>query len=212
MAGAVTALAFYLVLTMIGVALGLTIGPSVSLETMSLGAAIWAVVAVCLSMLVGGFVTTQLTAGETNAESLVHGVILWGAVVGIMLWLSASGVQGGFNAMLSIAYAGSNQDNFRDNTWEAAARRAGISQTRIDELKQTARQAVERPDTAEAQETRDKIRRNAAMVSWWALFGTLLSMGAAICGSWLGAGPTVRRMVWPRTPHRVERREYANQV
>jgi hypothetical protein len=53
----------------------------------------------------------------------------------------------------------------------------------------------------------------AAMITGAALFGVLLSMGAAICGALAGAGPS-RHLLWGSKPlqRMPSDKQYANQI
>src|SRR5215203_6350243 len=92
LAGAVVAMAFSLVLTMLGGAIAMSINAASTttprIETVAGWGLVWALLATGLSLFAGGWVTSQLTAGETKCEAMVHGVILWGTVFAIMLWLT----------------------------------------------------------------------------------------------------------------------------
>src|SRR5436190_9189716 len=74
-AGGVTALACALVLTLFfaGVGLSLT-AADVRSNALEIGSLVAAVVTVIVAMFVGGWVTTQLTAGETSREAILHGI------------------------------------------------------------------------------------------------------------------------------------------
>jgi ABC-type transport system involved in multi-copper enzyme maturation permease subunit len=74
--GAVVAMAIYLLLG----ALGLTLTDRVGSQELGMGAAVWAVATLLVSLFVGGFVTSQCTVGESKTESTIYGVIVWGVV------------------------------------------------------------------------------------------------------------------------------------
>ncbi|MEX2121758.1 MAG: hypothetical protein WD847_19395 [Pirellulales bacterium] len=192
-AGAVLALAVYLVLTLLGGAIGLTISDNVRTDSLKTGGAIWAILATAIALFVGGWVTTQCTVGENKAEAVVHGVIMWGVVLAMLLWLTATGVRAGFNAMVGMAYVGSNAArNTSTEDWEAAARRSGVPQATINDWRQKAADAP-----AETRRGVDPANQQAAVetatqATWWTLLGTLLSMAAAVAGAMVGAGPTFR--------------------
>jgi hypothetical protein len=193
-AGAVLALAVYLVLTLLGGAIGLTVSDNVRTDSLKTGAAIWAILATAIALFVGGWVTTQCTVGENKTEAVVHGVIMWGVVLAMLLWLMATGIRAGFNAMVGMANVGTPAArNTTTEDWEAAARRAGVPQTTINEWRQKAadapaetRRAVEDPANQQA------AVEAATQASWWTLLGTVLSMAAAVAGALVGAGPTFR--------------------
>lgn len=192
-AGAALAFATYLVLTLLGSAIGLSIRDRVQAENLSVGAAIWAVLTMVVALFVGGFVTSQCAVGETRGEAAVHGVIMWGVLFAAMLWLVAAGVRSGFNALVgmsTIAQTAGTQDlTLRD--WEDAARRANLPQAQIEQWRQ---QMANAPATAEraVRDPQNQEAAAAAMTSaaWWSLGGVLLSMIAAVAGAVAGAGPT----------------------
>jgi len=204
LAGAVVALALYLVLTILGGAIGLTVAGNVRLERLSENwgwGVMWAVVTAGAALFAGGCVTSMLTAGETKSEAVVHGVILWGTVVAILMWLGAAGVSGGFNALLHVAYANGPTDRTASEAdLEDAARRLGFKQSAIDEMKEARDRARERvgeasEDSATRTEAAKKAAQNMAIVTWASLFGMLLSMGAAIGGAYCSSTPQYRNWI-----------------
>jgi len=212
LAGAVVAMAVYMVLTTLGTAIGFSIGRDTRVEALAGGALVWAIMTTALALFAGGWTTSQLTAGETKCESMVHGLILWGTIVATMLWMTTAGVHSGFSAILNVAYAGQTAT---DGDLETGARKLGFTQEQIDEAKRKLnRTADEARDAATDRDTKDSARRGVAMLTWGALFGMLLSMGAAIGGAVVGAGPS-RRYLWggkPPLQRAPADRPYANQI
>lgn len=211
LAGSVIALALYFLLTLIGGAVGLSVSGHVRPSSVGTGAAVWAVLSIAVALFVGGWVTSQLTVGENRGEAAMHGVLLWGLLFGMLLWLMASGVRSGFNAMVGMAQAGqAAAPGSTAGGWEEAARRAGVSAETIDEWRRKAadapavtRQAAENPENQQA------AADAATRVTWWAVVGALLSMAAAVLGAIVGARPTSRLLasgVWHTRPG-YERRE-----
>jgi len=210
-AGAVLALAVYLVLTLLGGAIGLTVSDNVRSDNLQTGGAIWAILATAAALFVGGWVTSQCVVGENKTEAVVHGVIMWGLVFAMLLWLMATGVRAGFNAMVGMANVG--QAAARNTTaedWEAAARRAGVSQEQISEWRAKAANApAEARRTAEDTQNQQAVAEAATRATWWTLLGTVLSMAAAVAGALAGAG-SVRRLLTVGPPRpAVESREPA---
>jgi hypothetical protein len=203
-------MAVYMVFTTLGTAIGFSIGRDTRVEALAGGALVWAIVTTALALFCGGWTTSQLTAGETKCESMVHGVILWGTIVAAMLWMTTIGVRSGFSAMLSVTYAGQTAS---DGDFEEGARRLGFTQAQIDEAKRKLnRTGDEARDAANDDQVKDSARRGVAMITWGALFAMLLSMGAAIGGAVVGAGPS-RHLLWGGKPplHRTPAdRPYAN--
>jgi hypothetical protein len=209
LAGAMVALALYFLLTLLGAAVGLSVGGRVGPENIGSGAAVWAIVSTLLALFVGGYVTSQCTVGENKGEAVLYGVILWGVLFGMLLWLTATGVRSGFHAMVGVASAG----EAASGDWEASARRAGVPQESVDAWR---RQAADAPDAArraaEDPQNRQAAAQAATRVAWWALVGTLLSMVASVAGAYVGAGPTLRLMTRTMLRPRGERPEPAGRL
>lgn len=204
-AGTAVAASVYIVLTLLFTAIGLSMSEAgVQSGTMATGALILGVLSIVLSLFVGGWVTTQLTAGETMQEALIHGVLTWAMVTALTICTVSMGARTGYNAVLGASMVARTADpDANARNWEEAARAAGVPQSRIDELKQgltpeNIRHEVNNP------ENQEKARRGAMIATWVALAGTILSMAAAIGGSLVGAGPTLR--LFPMAM-RTERRE-----
>ena len=73
LAGAVLALATYLLLTLVGAALGLSIHGRVNDHGLAVGAVVWAVLATAWSLFVGGFVASLFTTGKTSSRTWCTG-------------------------------------------------------------------------------------------------------------------------------------------
>jgi len=172
-AGAAVALAVYFLLSVLGVALGLSVSHQVSDQTWGVGAAIWAVLAMLLSFFLGGYVTTQLAVGENRGEACIHGVILWAVLFASLLWLATAGVRMGFNAMM-VASANPSASA----TMESQLRLQGLTPEQVQRRMQ---EMANDPQTL----------RNATATAWWTFGGILVSMLAAIGGALSGSGPTL---------------------
>jgi hypothetical protein len=191
-AGAVVALAVYLVVTLLGAAIGLSISGRVTANTVGIGAAVWAVASIVLALFVGGCVTTTLAVGETKTEAMIHGILLWGVVFAAFFWLMGVGVRSGFGALAGMAYLNEGQDRSADSLADAA-RRAGVPEERIDALKRewaTAPESVRK--TLEEHKDGQSPLSAAGILTWLTLVGVVLSLAAAIFGALAGSGPTVR--------------------
>src|SRR5436305_1983143 len=103
LAGAVIALAVCFVLMLLGQAIGISASEQMSRDSLSMWAAIWAIVTSMIGPVVGGFITSQCVVGETKAEAIVHGIIMWGVALALMLWGTASGISPNFTAMMQVA-------------------------------------------------------------------------------------------------------------
>jgi hypothetical protein len=194
-AGAVMAMAVYLVFTLLGGAIGLSVSNDADADALSTGAAVWAVITTVIAMFVGGWVTSQCTVGENKMEAVVHGIIAWGMVLFMTLWLVTAGMSSGFSAMWGLA---SFSNDAANGNWQTMARQAGVSQDTIQQWEQEAAQARDNASqAANDPAAREEARDYATAATWYTLLGTLLSMGAAIGGALVGAGPSFRLLGTP---------------
>jgi len=201
-AGMVTALACSLILTLFFAGIGLSLTASdVRANALEIGALVAAVVTIIASMFVGGWVTTQLTAGETHREAVIHGVLCWAAVTGVSVCMAVSGMRAtGYFALVGGAVVAQNP-NVAAN-WEEAARANGIPQARIEQWRADLRNANIQATVSDPA-NQEQARRAAIVTAWATLIGVLLSMGAAVGGAVAGCGPNFR--LFPVATH--ERRE-----
>jgi len=204
-AGAVVALACYLLLSLLGLALGLSISNRVTDQTMFVAASVWALVTLLISLFIGGMVVSQCTAGETPGEAAIYGVIMWGVVFAMLLGLAAANVQFGFNAALTMASTPAGQRAV--NNWSnEELKNAGFSdpeaaRANLSKLGGEIKEAAQTPQATQA--------------AWWTFAGVLFSMLAAMAGAIAGSGPQVviagfpvrtrffRRRTTVTTPERV---------
>jgi len=206
-AGAITAIATNLVLTLFFAAIGVTLTETNMRDnTIGMGVLIATLFSVILSLFVGGAVASQLTAGETDRESIIYGILTWAAVVAISVGLVGMGVRAGYFAVMGGAMIAQQSPEVQNaQSWEQAARNAGVSQERIDAAKASidpnrAREMANDPATQE------QARRALISASWITLVGVLLSLAASIGGAMLGRGPTMQ-LVPDRQVHVEARRE-----
>jgi len=192
LSGSVIALATYLVLTLFFAAIGLSLTEAgVRGKTIG-GAALFAGIAtVILALFFGGWVTAQLTAGETEREAVLYGILTWAAVTGMSICLVGMGVRAGYFAVMGGTLVAQNTEAVQQRSWEDMARQAGVSQQRIDDAKASMdpKRAQEIANDPEAQE---RARQAAIATAWAALVGMMLSMAASIAGSMVGRGPAFR--------------------
>src|SRR3954463_5206017 len=102
-AGAMVSLTIYIVLTMVGVALGIELAVRGAGDQVGAGAAIYSIVVLLLAMFFGGWATSRLAVGESKLEAVLYGLILWGVLFLGMVWLLASGMRTGFGALFGAA-------------------------------------------------------------------------------------------------------------
>ena len=199
LAGSVLALAVYLLLTLLGGAIGMSVSDDFAGRNIGTAAAIWAIATTTLSLLLGGFIASQLTVGENKTEGMLYGLLVWAAVFAMLLWLMASGVRAGFGAMVGVATAAGQ--NVSQADFEAMALRAGYSQQQINDFKARVNNAPAEAQAAAndpaVQARAREAAETATRVTWYTFAGTLVSMLAAALGGYLGAGPQFRLFAVP---------------
>ncbi|AWM36753.1 hypothetical protein GobsT_53950 [Gemmata obscuriglobus] len=206
LAGAICAVATNLVLTLFFGAIGLTIAEAgVRANAIGVGALVAALLSIIVALFVGGWVSTQLTAGENEREAVLYGILTWALVVGFSLALVGMGARAGYFALVGGSMVAAQSPAAQN--WEQSARDAGVSQERIDAWKANmdpnkAREAAADPAT------RERAERAAIGASWAALVGVMLSMAAAIGGAMAGRGVAFRLLSTGRAIA-IERREVA---
>jgi len=196
LAGCMTALGMYFLLTTLGAAVGLSISDRTNPSSLQTGAIAWAFVTTAAALFVGGVVTSMLTIGEDRIEAMLHGVIMWAVLFTMLLVLGTAGIHSGFNAMAASA----SQSGAIQN-WERAAQDDGVTLAQIQEWR---RQTGAAPrGNATDPEDREAGKAAATRMTWYAFAGTWLSMIAGALGGLVGAGPTFRDVTVRTTSHRV---------
>jgi hypothetical protein len=189
-AGTIVAFACYLVLTLLFGAIGITLTESgVRANAVGVGVLVAMILALIVSLFVGGGIATQLTAGENRQEAVIYGLLTWAAFTAISLMLVSMGVRAGYFAAVGGSVV--VQNNERIQPWEETARQAGVPEKQINDAKAAvdparARAAVNDP------ENQKRAEHAAVAASWTALVATMLAMAAAIGGALVGCGPTFR--------------------
>jgi len=186
-AGAVIALTVYFVLTVLGVALGLSVSARVDENKLGAAAGIWALVSMLLSLFVGGYVATRCTVGENKTEAALTGIIVWGVVFSALSFLTAGAVNTGFNTILSVRQP-ERQDNIRLTDDELKS--FGFTDEQIHQLRTPLDRLRTRVSTVpeEMRSLAHDPRTTAAV--WWGLTGLIVSLPPRWLGRWSVPGRT----------------------
>lgn len=176
LAGLFVTLAVFVLLSTLGVAVGVSAADAVRGESVAVGAGVWAVVTALLAFFCGGCVVSRFTAGESKTEAAVYGTVLWGAAFAMILWATGSVLRTGSPLAVGSANVAATGTEGAPGGWEQAARRAGATDAQINQMR------AELPTAA-------RVRDVSAQAAWWSFAGIALSLAAAIGGAVAGAGP-----------------------
>jgi hypothetical protein len=171
LAGAAVALAAFFALSLLALAIGLSVSDRVSDRTASVGAAILSAAILFVSLFYGGYVASRVTAGERPIEGVIYGVLVWGA----MLLFLALGVRLGYPVAAR---------EFGPNAAPVSADRVKQELGLNDQQAERYAILVGEPRGLAAEVS----RRDAA---WWTFAGVALSLLSAMAGGWFGTGAQV---------------------
>jgi hypothetical protein len=181
MAGAVVALAMYILFMAAGVALGVTVADRVADRNLGIGAGIWGTVAMLLSLFAGGFVASRISVGENTAEAAVYGIVVWGVFFALLLLMTTGVINTGLNAVTGASSAAQAAGTNRVTAEQLE--KLGISKAEIDRVRDRLQQPTE--------EQLEEAKKASATAAWWAFAGLALSMATCVGGALLGAGPNM---------------------
>jgi hypothetical protein len=220
-AGAMIALTIYVVLALLGIALGIEMAVHGTSTYLGTGTAIYTIVSLLLAMFFGGWATSRLAVGESKLEAVLYGLILWGVLFAGMIWLVTAGIRTGFGAMVGTATGVYSTEEGRVDVDRITAdlKRAGVDDATVNKYRDYYERVSNDPvavgevskevqSDPEARQTGRQAAQAARQASWWSLGGVLVSLLTVIIGSLMGSGELfqpvpilgVRR---PRTGHPV---------
>lgn len=193
-AGAMVSLTIYIVLTMVGVALGIEMAVRGAADQVGAGAAIYSIVVLLLAMFFGGWATSRLAVGESKMEAVLYGMILWGVLFMGMVWLLAAGMRTGFVALFGTASGVYAVEGGRIDYDRVAAdlKQAGVDDATVDKYRsyydRVRTSPVEAADVGRELGGDAAAREAARRASWWSAGGILVSLATVILGSLVGSG------------------------
>jgi hypothetical protein len=123
---------------------------------------IWSTIALLISLLIGGWVTTRACGPMNRNTALLNGAIFWATTLALSSWLLASGVSGAFGV--------------------AASNAAGV----INQIQQPGTVLPQNVPTVTAEQARD-IAAATSRALWWFVIGSLLGLAASLIGAVIGA-------------------------
>jgi hypothetical protein len=191
-AGTVVALACYFVLTLLFMAVGLSLTEAgVRNNAVGIGVLVATILSLVVAMFLGGWVASQMTVGENHQEAGIYGILTWAAFMAVTMFLIVAGARAGYYAAVGGAIVAPDERI----AWEEGARRVGATDQQIASFK-----AAINPNRAQTdvlgpvnpEQAREQAREAAMAAAWIALVGAMLSMAAAVGGALVGKGTSFR--------------------
>lgn len=180
-AGVVGALATFLLMTVLGIALGASVlDPADTAGDIGTWAAVWGAISAILAFFVGGWLAAKTAAVDGPFAGLINGLMAGAAGLLLILWLSANGLGNLFGTISSnvgeIANLGQDVAQSQGTTPQEAG---GQAATQAADAQAQAEQAVTQADNPE---TFERVRNSA----FGTFLGLLLPLIAAALGGYLG--------------------------
>jgi hypothetical protein len=166
LAGVVVAVTTYLVLSFLTLAIGLSTMDRVSEQTFNITAAAISAIILLVSMFVGGFVASRITAGENHTEGAAFGALVWGTS---FILLAAGGLSFASSGLRALGPTAATADTQR------IRQELGLTAQQAERYDVLARDARATPE--------------AEKLAWWTFAGVAFSLLSAIAGGVAGAGP-----------------------
>lgn len=200
--GGVTAIGLQLLLTVLGVAIGITaVDRTDSATGIGMAAGVWWLITGVLSLFAGGAVLGRTAGIQRSIDVLLHAFAMWAvtAICGFLLvWATASvATTAGSQVAASIAWNPAHVGQYGRSSSTAGAGallgsqataadpavgRAGDREVaRNDALATDRTDRVDQPTTAELEASREAAQAG----SWWTLAGLMLGAAASLGGAWL---------------------------
>jgi len=192
------ALTIYVLLAVLGVALGIEAAVRGAGDELGAGTAIYTIVSLLLAMFFGGWTTSRMAVGENRTEAVLYGLILSGVLFLGMIWLLSAGIRTGFGAVVGAASGVYTTDEGRVDVDRVAEdmKRAGADQATVDKYR-SYYERVKSDPTAAGTIGREVggnpgTQQAARQAAWWMLAGVVVSLAAVIVGSLTGAGEVLQ--------------------
>jgi hypothetical protein len=197
-AGAMVALTIYVLLSVLGVALGIEVAVRGASDQLGTGAAIYTIVSLLLAMFVRGWTTCQMAVGESKIEAVLYGMILWGVLFLGMVWLLSPGMRTGFGAVVGAASGVYTTDEGRVDVDRVARdlKRAGADHATVEKYRGYYERLRENRtaagDAGPELGANPDARQAARQAAWWSLAGVVISLAAVLDDALTEAGEVLQ--------------------
>lgn len=171
LAGLMTALSTLVLLSVLGLAVGLTtFETGDQLRNFGIGAGIWGAISTIVAFLLGGWIAARSAAVRGRGNALLNGAMVWAVAIPLIMYLLGSGVGSIMNMATDAAAA------------SVPALTEGANATDANAAANAAQAQAQQVDPATVNET----AQNAGETAWGTLAALLLGLAAAAGGGLMG--------------------------
>lgn len=196
-AGVASGVATYILLTLLGIAIGMTaIEPQAAepVGAVPLGTGIWTGISLLIGAFVGGYVAAWMSGLHRRSDGVLHGLVSWGVTTLLYVWLATTAVGAIVGGTFGVLGGG----------LQAASNVAGEAATEVSpgqasEIANQGEQALQQGQQGlqqlpqQASEVAEQVVPALTAAAWWLFIGLLLSMLLGIWGGALGAHSAARK-------------------
>jgi hypothetical protein len=181
-AGLFAALSALLVLSVLGIAVGLTAydpNQGDAARNFGIGAGVWAAVSALIAFFIGGFLAARTAAVRGHNNGGLNGAMVWVVAIPLLLYMVGGGLARVVGGAAQTATQAAAQVASRQNPQDLSdqAQQAGVRMT------QQVQQKAEQVTPQDVEQVKGKARNSA----WGVLVSLLLGLGAATVGGLVGA-------------------------
>ncbi|HEX6383791.1 MAG TPA: hypothetical protein VF177_03895 [Anaerolineae bacterium] len=201
LAGVVTALSTLVILSLLGLAIGLTVyDASDPASNFGLGAGLWGIISAVLAFIIGGAIAGYTAAVPTQGDGMLNGAMVWLVTIPLMVYLLGAGigsllsaagnlVETGVSATAPlVTEAGVEETLGLDAAAVQATAEAAGTELTVPEAQATADAFVD--EVAPEPQQIEEAAETAAPSVWGTLLALLLGLAAAALGGLFGARGT----------------------
>jgi ABC-type transport system involved in multi-copper enzyme maturation permease subunit len=185
-AGLFAALSLLALLSILGVAVGLSsYDPGDDMSRFRVGAGVWGAISMLLAFFFGGWLTARTAALRGTHNGLLNGALVWAVAIPLMAYILTTGAVRMADTAANVADRQRDQDQVdrvaklstgnRDNTIQSSSSNPDNSQPTIRRSDQISNQDKERAAST------------GSKAAWGTLVSMLLGLGAAAAGGAAGA-------------------------
>lgn len=199
-AGIVTAFATLLLLTVVGVALGLSaLGNGDDPRSWGTAAGIWGGLTLLVAFFLGGWMAARTAAPAVDADGIINGFVTGAATLLLLLWLATTAVTGALGFFVGTIgdIAGAAAPVAADVAQTAPPQAAQQAENAATQASQEIQEAVPADPQQAAAAATEVARERVGPGAWGTAIAMILAVGAATLGGKIGQDQ--RRTIASRT-------------